>query len=335
MTPPLSALVRDGVLRVDNTAMTAIRRCPRYAYHQVALKRVPAREGIDLFFGKALHTAQEWRYKHCASRAMKNEEKAQQEAVLEKEFESAPVSEEEWQNLGRAKESIAYWNEEFQKEPFEVLETERGVERELGELGGDAVWCASCKSVNTVTYYGSCHGCGGLDTHPIKVNYIGRIDALVRYERKALGHDYKKMKERDWKVDAVKYGMSPQMKGYCFLASSLGYGPINDWWVDSIVVRKPLVKETAKSAKRNEFSRDQYHYTDAAIEEWRQDTLKFIETWLGYVVAGVPPMNTDACTQFFRPCCYHSVCSCPTEAQRMAWLNSGEFKPATFDPLAK
>lgn len=323
--PPISALIRDGVFSIDNSRMALIRQCPRKAYYHIALNRVPAREGSELSFGRALHAAQEFRYKKCGSRAIEPAEQAEQEAVLEKAFEEIKVEEDNWQNIGRAKEAIAYWNHEFRGEPFDVLETERGVEIELGSVECPhfrTVGCAVC---------GVCTGMGIL-----RIRYQARIDALVRYEGKVLLHDYKSCKEQDWKVADARYRMSPQFRGYCEVASTLGYGPVRDFWIDTMIARKPLSRETRQSAPRNEFSRNQYHVTDGEIAEWKRDTLKLIESWLRFCAEGMPPMNLDACTAFFKPCCYFDVCSITGgEAQRMAWLNSSAYKPSTFNPMAK
>lgn len=331
MTPPLSALVRDGVFAVDNSKMSLIRLCPRKAYYHIALNRVPAREGSELSFGRALHAAQEFRYKKCGSRAIEPAEQAEQEAVLEKAFEEIKVEDDNWQNIGRAKEAIAYWNHEFRGEPFEVLETERGVEIELGEVD-----CPQCKGegwVRTDAEAVACPLCD--DQRRTRVRYQARIDALVRYEGKVLLHDYKSCKEQDWKVADARYRMSPQFRGYCEVASTLGYGPVRDFWIDTMIVRKPLTRETKQSAPRNEFSRNQYHVTDGEIAEWKRDTLKLIESWLRFCAEGLPPMNLDACTAFFKPCCYYGVCSLKTEEQRRSWIMSSAFKESTFDPLAK
>ena len=336
MTPLPPLPIVDGVLRIDNSAMSNILRCPRYGWNSFVLKRVPARESDDLIFGKAIHAAQEWRYKTCGSREMTSEEKAAQEQVLEKAFEGIEIDETNWQNLGRAKESIAYWNEHFKSEPFDVLETERPVERHLGAITA-LKWCNSCKRIlrswEVIGEEEERKYCAE-SAQQILVDFQGRLDAIVRYERKPLVHDYKKMKWKDDERDAVRWQSSPQFRAYCWLASSLGYGEVRDYWIDSIVARKPLSRETKNSLPRNEFSREQYSITDSDIEEWKRDTLKHIETFLRYCADAPPPMNLNACS-WPTKCAYWDCCSLKTEEQRSAWLNSGAYRDNLWSPMKK
>jgi hypothetical protein len=353
MTPLPPLPIVDGVLSIDNSFCEAEQRCAVYAHNIYGHRRVSGFDDPAQHFGKAFHAAMEWRYKNCASKAPTKAEELEMEKVVEAAFidrkvgfdenglaiiSETPihVSEDEYRNVGRCKEVVAAYNAEYRDEPFECVATEMGLERELGELGGDFVWCASCAAVNSVTYYGSCHGCGGLDTHPIKVNYQGRIDGAVRYTQKIMPRDFKTMKQIDRDREAAKWSMSGQMRGYCFLLSDpkLGFGDVTSFWIDQVVVRPPTSTARAK-LPRNDFFRDQHSCTKESIAEWQRDTLLRVENWLRSCLSpSGPPMSRSSCV-WPKKCQFIDVCQLPTPEQRSAWLQSGAFKDNEFRPLAK
>lgn len=323
--PPLT----NGILRIDNTAMDAILKCPTYAWYKQAHRRIPCGFDSDLLFGQALHAAQEFRYKECGSAEITPAIHAKQEALIDSFFSDKQLPDDEWQNAARCKEAIAYWNREFKREPFEVLDTERGVEFELGWVD-----CPKCKGEGHIdTVFVECNLCAG--DAAFKVLYQGKIDAIVRYQGEVMVHDYKKSKYDHDDSTLSKYEVSGQFRGYAWLASQLGYGPIRQYWIDSMICRKPLARATSKAKPRNEFFRDQFRVTDAQIEEWKRDTLLTIETWLRYCAGSQPPPKNRTQCAWPKKCAYFDVCKIDKLDSRLAWLGSSAFKDCEWNPMRK
>lgn len=332
--PPLT----NGILRIDNTGMESILKCPTFAWYRLAHKRIPASHDSDLLFGQALHAAQEYRYKECGSNEITPAVHANQEELIDSFFADKQLPEDEWQNAARCKEAIAYWNKEFKREPFEVLEVERGVEKYLNTLT-ELRWCASCQKIlrhfEIEGKEEECFYCGSHSSQ-IDIHYQGKIDAIVRYQGEVMIHDYKKSKYDHDDQTLAKYEVSGQFRGYTWLASQLGYGPIRQYWIDSMICRKPLARATSKAKPRNEFFRDQFRVTDVQIEEWKRDTLLTIETWLRYCAAShsTPPKNRTQCA-WPKKCAYFGVCKIDNMQSRLAWLGSSAFKENDWNPMRK
>lgn len=343
MSPVLPPIV-DGVWRLNSSSLSNILACPRKGWFQHCLKRVSAFSDPSMKFGTALHAAMEIRYRRDGAAACSQETRQMQDLAIDALYppdnlQSPPEDEDSaWLCGGRAKEVIAHWNAEFGREPFEVLETERGVELPLGEIYDDPVaWCGSCnkavatwETIESGQSYRTCSLCENT-VHKIKLHLAGRLDALVRYNGVPMVHDYKSTKWQ--RGNGERWRMSPQFRAYCLLASSLGHGPVRDYWIDSLVVLKPLRKKTATSRPDNSFSRDQFHVTDNDLEEFKRETLLHAETFLRYAVAGAPPRNLNSCN-IYRPCQFLPVCSCPSLESGLAWLGGGNYTEDCHNPLS-
>jgi hypothetical protein len=306
--PPLPIV--DGVFRCDNSSLEGIQRCPRYGWHATALKRVSAAPSIYLNFGKAVHAAFEYRYLTCGSREMTADERLEQEKVLEKAFEGVEIKDEDYLNLGRAKEVLALYNDEYPREPYEVLETEHGMEKELGEVR--------------------------VQGRRVMVVWQCRIDGVVRYDGKTMARDFKTSKMIDTEREAAKWKMNGQLRGNCFCLTGEKHGKVRDFWIDHICVRPPLSRNTKNSLPRTEFHRAQHHVTDTEIEEWRNDCLREIEVWLNQCAENRPPPMRRISCAWPSKCQFFDVCSVSSgEEARMKWLESSAYKDNDFNPLAK
>lgn len=301
--------LESGVFRCDNSSLEGIQRCPRYGWHVTALKRVTATPHSSLNFGKAIHSALEFRYKLCGSEKMTVEQQAQQEVLLEKIFESIQVEEGDYLNLGRAKEALAYYNEEYPTEPYRVIGTEQGMEKELGEVE--------------------------VKGKKVLIVWQCRIDGIVLYEQKVMPRDFKTSKHFDANRDAAKWRMHGQLRGNCYCLSGQKYGKVRDFWVDNLVVREPLTRNVKNAKPRNEFHRSQYSVTDAEMEEWRTDCLREIEVWLNQCAENRPPPMRRISCAWPSKCQFHDVCGISSgEEARMKWLYSGAYKDNDFNPMS-
>lgn len=325
--------IKDGVFRIDNSGMECILKCHTYALYKLAHRRIPAFTDPEQNFGRGIHAAMEWRYKKCGAKALTDEQKTAQAEFMERWFAKNPMpsvdEDEAWQTPARAREAVGYYNEKYQDEPFEVVATEQSVEAELGSV--------PCPDPEHSDFgrLGLCPICGtrwSRTVATIKVMWQGKLDSLVLYNGKLMVRDFKTSKyDFDAKAE-LKFRLSGQFRGYCFLASTLNHGPVRDYWIDSIVMRKPLARETAKSKPRNEFDRAQFSVTDAEIEEWRADTLRQIEVWLQECARGAVTRNRTQCS-WPKRCGFAEVCELRGEQQRLAWLESGAYRDNDWDPM--
>lgn len=306
--PP--SVLSDRLLRIDFTRFSKVQECARKGWHTVALKRVPVPYDEALGFGKVIHAAQEWRFKRAGNKALPKSSQVEQEAVIEDAFSKLSLPEDEWRDCGRAKEAIALFNQLYGDEPYEILATEQGAEKELGTV--------EVKGVGKV-----------------KIMWQGRADNVVRYKGHVMPRDFKTTQfEIDPDKEHALWKMSGQMRGYCFLFSDREYGPLRGAMIDKLVVRKPLQKATSNAKPRTEWKRTSVVYTDQQIVEWRAHTLRSIESWLNLCAQeDPPPMNDGACT-WPKKCPYFDVCSLADEKSRMAWLMSSAYRDDEFDPLA-
>lgn len=305
-------IIKDGAIRIDNSGCEAIQHCPRYAWQLLMLRRTSAARDPAKAFGTAIHAALEHRYRKLGARAVDKETALEQEAILAKHFEGVELPLDEHRNLGGAKDVIGHYNATHGAELFDVLATELPYERELGVVE---------------VHDGPMSVC-------VPLIYQGKTDGILRYAGRPRIRDFKTTTFYTAEREHAKWTMSGQMRGYCWLFSdpALAYGTIRTAQLDIMVLRPPLQRVTSKSLPRVQVERLEYSYTDTEIEEWRLDTLRIVENWVNQCVGGPPPMHRRACAWPTR-CQFFDVCSCGTEEQRMAWLQSGAFVDNTWNPL--
>jgi hypothetical protein len=323
---------RSGELHIDWTAFQNIEACKRKAAIIASLRRELAVDSWDLVAGRAIHEALDVRQKAL----MRGERRSDvllrlMEASLEGFLRDLTVPPDEYRTLGRLKEVVGVYQQTFEAEPFEIVESEQAREKELGV----ALWWDGLY-VNMDGSVGCWRSC--------VVKWQGKLDGLWRNpDTSELSVKDTKTSSRDEFADSeggefskgeAKYQMSGQLMGYAWLCST-PERPVTGAVLDQVVIRKPVQRVTAKTPPQNEAKRRFFHWTSGQIEEWRRDTLANIGEWLTACAKAdnaPPPMTKTNCA-WPRVCPYFSSCVQPTESERMVKLAGPRYRDRTWNPM--
>lgn len=309
MRPSLELL--DGeTLVVDNSALEAFKACPRMFLYKHVYKRVrsgaaPARDA-----GKALHLALETRYLVAQSRAADADVEARMLARLHEGFAGVEMPMDEYRTEGRFAEVLRAYNQFWGAEPFRVLGAEVPFATELGWVG------------------------------KVRVVWQGRVDLVIQWDSGEVEVlDHKTM--NSWNGSKLhEWENASGPKGYCWALSKLRElgqldlpRPVTGFTLNALVIRKPDSGYGRSKLPREEFHRARFSYLPERIEEWRTNTLLWIETLLRYADSGVWPQNEKHCASYFGlPCPYLDVDSHPAE-QRELVLGSDLYADYDWSPL--
>jgi len=317
------SVLKDSTLRLDWTTFSNILECHRKGYHLAVCKRELDYEDSSRTFGKAVHAALDvWQQVLQLPSALASRSTVLRliEDAVENEFEGVQRVEGDHRTPGRAKDVLGlylkqYWDED---QSFDIVSSEESGEMPLGEIELDAGTWESKRTVQVLWQY--------------------RIDGTWRDRRsgKLYVKDTKTAK-REFEEhgstggpgrDAVMYQMSGQLQGYCWVKNAAGA------IVDHIAVLPDLLRATAKSKPRTQFSRKYFEWSAEQIEEWKRRTLAQVKQWLEALCRGdaAALMNQKSCA-WPSVCQFYSVCEQRDEESRMRWLSSGRFKDRTWNPL--
>jgi hypothetical protein len=289
----------DGVLYLDNSALELITTCPRQAQYYILHKREKSAERTALMFGGIIHKILEAKYKAITSPL--ETQTAIMLAVAADAFSTWTPDAEEFRNYDCAVRFVGEYQKLYGIEPFEVNAIETPFAVPIGEFvfGGKT----------------------------IKVIWQGRIDLVVKgMESKLYGIDHKSTSMMGPSYFR-EFDLSSQIKGYGWaIRETLGI-TLEGFIVNALGIRRPT-----KSGKPFEFQRYTVRFSNADLEEWKQDTLHVIASFLGGVEAEYLPRHTKWCVGKYGECQYYNVCVLPAE-HRATMLASGDYKPVTWNPL--
>jgi hypothetical protein len=310
--PPLPLV--DGCLFLDNTTMEYIITCARSAEYYALRKRRLAESRSALFFGGAIHSALEYRYKNAGVLPPNEIPKGQVE-LLTKLFEDAPTALDDFRTASLATSLIRHYNYRYSTEEFKIVQindtpaVEQSFAVELCRL-----------PVPTWIY----------PTGQIVVIYTGRIDLLVQWDG---------LFNVDHKTTSIlgtgffeEQNMSPQQIGYVWaVQKTLGVMPLG-YVINAIRTRPPA--KTRKEAEDDDFIRQKYYCDPQRVVEWERNIIALLEEFLWKYVRGYFPLEQKWCVAKYGRCQYYDVCELNQE-HRMTMLMSGRYAPNTWSPLTQ
>lgn len=125
----------------------------------------------------------------------------------------------------------------------------------------------------------------------IRVIMTGKIDLLTtdhQYTNRPMDH---KSYDREFPVRRL----SNQFMNYCYATGS-----------NYLVVNKVGFQKTLKAVDK--YKRIPVSYDPLILEEWKQNVIKWMLSYLSFAAEGIWPMNFTSCDKFNRPCSYLEIC---------------------------
>lgn len=342
-------LVDHSAFVVSPSQLETIRTCPRQFLYKYLHRRVEVVPDAATQGGKAFDQALNLRYQRLGASAITPEVEAEQLAIIDRAYEGVELPLEEFRTPARYKEVVQAYNQHWGEEPFRVLGVQVPFMVELGDV-----------------YPRHASTQGQELPGVVRVLLRGILDLFVQLGDYTIIVDTKTSKSDI----GGSYDNSAQMKAYCWSLQELartnpgaGLPPrVHAAMINGVTIRPPYKEgwspgkkfddatgkwvRTAKSTDRprNDFMRTMpCFYSAERLEEWRQDTLLWVETALGWVTRGHFPQSENHCTfhqeaaftsygYYGKPCPYLGVCSVPAE-QRAMVLASDMFMDYDRGPL--
>lgn len=345
--PPLPLV--DGVLFVDNSGwLEPLQMCSRKLEYRQLEQRTPTAESISLVFGRALHTALEYRYVRYQNQPPDILCDQDVSDLLQEHFANVEVPEGEFRTLNWCVEILRRYNERYTIEPFNLLKYKQPIECPHchDQNREKCVWCLGTGWRELMVelpfvlplYVAKYNG------QEIPVAYTGRIDLPTSEDGRIFVTDHKSTGQLGPQFfDRMK--MSAQQKGYAWAFQELTGQRVNGYRINAIRTKEPpqyvLANVPAKTGKKqspeewwNEsFQRETYYIKDGELEEWKNNSINLMERFFWEYSRNFMPMQTTSCTMFGR-CAYFEVCMLePTSREGM--LAGGQFRTNDWSPLNK
>ncbi len=304
----------DGCLFLDNTTMEYLITCARSTEYYVLHKRRLAEQRSALFFGGAIHSALEYRYRN-AGVIPPHEIPTNQSALLAQIFASSPAQIDDHRTCSLATSIIRHYNAKYSLEEFKIVQNDNGplVEQSFAiELVRLAVptWI---------------HHSGF-----VVVIYTGRIDLVVEWDG---------LFNVDHKTTSIlgtgffeEQSMSPQQEGYMWaVGKTLGVLPLG-YVINAIRTRPPA--KSREDVCDDDFLRQKFYCPKERVDEWEHNIIAIVREFLWKYSQGYLPMEKKWCIHKYGRCQYFDVCSLPAENRAMM-LGSGLYATNTWSPLTK
>lgn len=340
--PPLPLI--DGALFIDNSAwMESMSTCSRYLEYKSLRLRISAVEKASLNFGSAIHLALEYRYKHYQNREVDDAYYNAVSEILTAFFSEHPVAGDDWRSLNFCMDTIRRYNTKYGIEEFSLLAADRDIENGHGELvfrkGEPLVEMPFALPLYV-------HGRKDQQysvPNEIPVFYTGKIDLPISLADQTFILDHK----------TTAYGgnmfwdeqrMTSQQRGYVWAFQQLTGLPVAGYMIDMIRTKEPpLYVQNGKTATyggkkcspdtwwNESLQRERFLLSQAAVDEWKNNTIDLVEEFFWHYSRGYMPMKTKWCSIYGR-CPYYNVCLLHPDDRQLA-LASGEFTDNKWSPL--
>jgi hypothetical protein len=353
VTPKLELLDHQTIV-VSPSQLEVIRSCPRMWYFKHLCRRVEVVPEAATMGGHAFDSALNLRYQKLGGAPCDLATEAEMHALIDAAYRDVELPLDEFRTPARYKEVISAYNAHWQQEPFEVLGVQVPFAVELGSVEvPDSFWVAYWHAQQLQAN-------GQLKTTDIhcaprvRVILRGILDLFIRVGEHVFIMDTKTSKNDI----GSGYSNSAQMKAYMWALQELarvnpdaGLPPrVHGTMINGVVIRPPyknsVRKPTDKDRPRNDFTRTfPEFFSQERLEEWRRDTLLWVEQALGWVARDHFPQKERHCTfhvdasftnyGYYGKCCpYLQVCPLPKE-QRLTTLESDLYMDYARGPLAE
>jgi hypothetical protein len=303
----------DGCLFLDNSFMETLTTCARQAQYYYIDKKRLADQKSALFFGGAIHSALELRYRY-AGRINPSVLPRAQRNLLKQIFDQSTIGLDDYRNYAYACSLIEGYNKRYPSEPFRLMVDPKGwplVEQSF------AIELCRLRVPDWV--------------HPsgyVVIIYTGKIDMIVEWDG---------LFNWDHKTASImgagffeEQRMSPQHEGYMWAAQKVFHTMLEGYVINGIRTRPPAKSRDAVIG--DDFQRDKVYLPQERLVEWERNTIVLLDEFLMRYALGYMPMQKKWCVGKYGRCSYYEVCSLPAES-RPLMLNSSMFVENTWSPL--
>ena len=175
----------------------------------------------------------------------------------------------------------------------------------------------------------------------VEVSWSGIVDLGVSWSNRQSIVDHKfTSRAPDYDTAKARYELSAAQLGYLWALEKLGWGDFDSAVINTVVVRPPVARETAKTKPRIELGpshRLVIPYSSERKARWVGEVLrlagwivKMIDEWerLPDIHSPFPRFDTG-CSAWNRVCEYHPACSMHTEEDYLDVLESPDYTTTT------
>jgi len=308
---------------IDNSTLERHVTCPRSAEYYILNKRETNVDKPALAFGGIFHKILEARYLRGTDYITEADTNAMLLAAQEG-FAAYSPPDDDFRNYGAAVAGIQHYAQTYPVEPWNILPVdgkpaiEIGFAFPIGEVSiEDTIWVKEPNGTVRQRYVKS-----------IIIVWKGRIDMVYISQGSIYGLDHKTtsiMGPQFFK----EFELSHQVHGYAWAIEQLIGQRIRGFTINGLGFRKPT-----RTGEQFTFKRHTIPIYDGLLDEWVKDTIYIVSDFFEMCRRGYLPKHTKWCQGKYGACPYKPVCTLPTDAQRKIYLNTGEYKDVTWDPLA-
>jgi len=322
----------DDTFLIDNSGFETTTTCDRSAEYYLLNKRERSGDRVALKFGGIVHKILEARYRSGGSAINDTAKAAMLQAALQGFSDTLDDSgnlisgysppEGDHRNYDMAIDIIQEYCSTYSVEPFEVMNlgSKHAIEIPFAHPLFDyeinrTIWVREVDGTIRERYVGT-----------IRVLWQGRCDLIVQNSSGIYGVDHKTTSMMG-PTYFKEFELASQFRGYTWATQQLlGVMP-KGFIVNALGIRKPT-----KTGKKIELQRKTIDISQDNLDEWQQDTIHSITSFIEGTIAGFHPRKTKWCMGKYGACQYFDVCTLPRN-QRATMLSTGDFKDVTWDPL--
>lgn len=329
MTLPHLPLVH-GALLIDNSWVELF--CNREKQYVRLEKIVKAGVSPALNYGSCIHACHELRYTQYKNSPADAELDNLQGQLITKWFQDHPQPDGDHRTATLAIETMQKYNMKHQVEPWTLLEGDGKVmvevpfmlklfEYEIYQGEPTDVWNETFKDkVPPLT---------------IPVFYTGRIDLPVSWDGQIIIVDHKTTYQLGQTFsDGIT--ASPQLTGYAWAFQELTGLPVAGVCVNAIRSSSPPAKPRGgiDAWWDEQFGRYKEYIYDWQIKEWKENTIRTIETFLWQYGRGFLQQDKVWCVRKWGKCQFYDICNGTMPENRAVMLKDKlNFMENVWSPL--
>lgn len=308
MNPPIPPPLKDGVLYIDNSSMELFTTCPRQAYYYIIRRLELNRGRIALDFGGAFHDVLEYMYRKYGNAYRSNTDNADILAYAASRQLDTP--EDDYRSVSYLVDGVAKYINDHPAEIWTILTLPNGAP------AVEIPFAMPIGTIETVSW------------GKVTIIWTGKIDLAYR-SRDSIGLMDHKTTSMMGPQFFAEFEIAHQMYGYAAALEYIFKEPCSDITINALGCRKPT-----KTGVKFEFQRHTIPISRPLLNEWHVDSLALVSDFLAHCERGYFPKATKWCVSKYGPCQYRAVCSLNPEHRELA-LSTSEFRPVTWNPLAK
>lgn len=305
MTPLPLPLV-DGCLYIDNTSLETFTTCPRQSQYYILQRKELNRDRIALSFGEAFHDVLREMYTRFGVSYRSASDNAAVLAYAQTRQLTPPI--DDYRTTSYLVTGVDKYLAQYPAEPFTIASMPDGTP-------GIEIPFTFPLGVIDSPIYGR-----------ITIIWTGKIDLVYRSNGRLGLMDHKTTSIMGASY-FTEFEIAHQFYGYAAALEYILHEPVGEICVNGLGCRKPT-----RTGVPYEFSRHVIPVSRALLNEWHDDTLAILRTFISHAEHGYFPKHTKWCVAKYGACQFRALCTLDPEMRPHA-LNTSEFKAVTWSPL--